>query len=341
MGYIYIITNDINNKVYIGQTIHSINRRWRHHKYNVGKVDSALYNDMDKLGIEHFKINILEECINTMLNEREKYYIEKYKSSIYGYNRTTGGGIKHKLDEDILENIKIETYTKSIRYISRKYNLSEYTVRNIREELNSDYININKEFSNKPKPIVMYGLYFENPTYFKSLTDVIKYLKVDRRNFTRGLDKACKFGDTHYKHKWQWASELEIDGKIFRTSFEKLAFMDGYEAYQPNDRKYWIVDGIIDKYFDKNKCNIKKDTEFDIKVCKICGKRISNRSTSMLCISCSQVQAKNKSKKPSKEELEKLLKNLSIKDIANKFKRSESTIYYWVKDYNIKYHLLV
>ena len=37
MGRIYKITNDINNKIYIGQTIKTLTKRWQQHKCNSTK----------------------------------------------------------------------------------------------------------------------------------------------------------------------------------------------------------------------------------------------------------------------------------------------------------------
>lgn len=45
MGYIYIITNDINNKVYIGQTISTVEHRWGEHKAKAYYVVGDSRND--------------------------------------------------------------------------------------------------------------------------------------------------------------------------------------------------------------------------------------------------------------------------------------------------------
>lgn len=54
-GYIYKITNLINDKVYIGQTTTTINNRWSQHKTHKDKR-SHLRSALDKYGIENFKI---------------------------------------------------------------------------------------------------------------------------------------------------------------------------------------------------------------------------------------------------------------------------------------------
>ena len=93
MGYIYIIKNSINSKVYIGQTKKSIQERWKEHLYSSTYRNQVLYIAMRKYGTEHFFIEEVEYVdANTSLDEREKFWIKKYNSiSPNGYNITGGG----------------------------------------------------------------------------------------------------------------------------------------------------------------------------------------------------------------------------------------------------------
>lgn len=90
MGWIYKITNTINDKVYVGQTRYSIAHRFSQHK--CAAPDSQLHQDMQLLGADNFIIDILEECSNDQLNNREMYWINYYDSFNTGYNMTLGGG---------------------------------------------------------------------------------------------------------------------------------------------------------------------------------------------------------------------------------------------------------
>ena len=54
MGLIYIIKNNVNNKVYIGQTKQLLNKRWEHHLYLADKSDAILYRAMRKYKKENF-----------------------------------------------------------------------------------------------------------------------------------------------------------------------------------------------------------------------------------------------------------------------------------------------
>jgi len=57
MGYIYLITNQINGKQYVGQTIQDdIKKRWSTHKQvNKKYIGTCLFNAYKKYGIENFK----------------------------------------------------------------------------------------------------------------------------------------------------------------------------------------------------------------------------------------------------------------------------------------------
>ena len=91
MGYIYMITNEINGKIYIGQTRRSIETRWKEHLKS--KDNYPIHVAMRKYGIENFTIKELEKCDNQFLDQKEIEYIEYYDSynSNKGYNATKGG----------------------------------------------------------------------------------------------------------------------------------------------------------------------------------------------------------------------------------------------------------
>ena len=94
--FIYKITNIINNKVYIGLTTTTIQKRWSTHKrYAIGKYKNhPLYNAMNLYGINNFTIDKICEADNILdLSKLERYYISYYKSQDknFGYNITAGG----------------------------------------------------------------------------------------------------------------------------------------------------------------------------------------------------------------------------------------------------------
>lgn len=81
---IYKITNKINNKCYIGQSIH-IERRWSEHCFpsKTSKISLAI----QEYGKENFDFEVLEECKIEELDKKEEYWI-KYYNCVFpnGYN---------------------------------------------------------------------------------------------------------------------------------------------------------------------------------------------------------------------------------------------------------------
>lgn len=95
MSCIYKITNTINGKVYIGQTIKNPKERFREHKYCATHKNlrrGYLYKAMAKYGCDNFTIEVVEKCPRNLLDEREMYWIKQYDSFNNGYNLTLGGG---------------------------------------------------------------------------------------------------------------------------------------------------------------------------------------------------------------------------------------------------------
>lgn len=96
---IYKITNNINGKIYIGQTKTSIERRFISHKSAARRgINYILYKAIRKYSQENFKIELIEEVENNLANEREIYWIAKYSSTNnnIGYNSSIGGNVVNK-----------------------------------------------------------------------------------------------------------------------------------------------------------------------------------------------------------------------------------------------------
>ena len=94
MGYIYRITNNLNGKQYVGQTLHSdIHTRWNQHKRKCKTMlGRCLFNAYVKHGIENFKFEIVCVCFDEACNDLEEFYIKKFGTlSPKGYNLKEGG----------------------------------------------------------------------------------------------------------------------------------------------------------------------------------------------------------------------------------------------------------
>jgi group I intron endonuclease len=94
MGYIYLVTNKVNGKQYVGQTIcDDIEKRWKCHK-NVDKntLGRYLYNAYTKHGIENFDFKVICVCFDEDCDRYEEDYIQKFGTIVPdGYNLRAGG----------------------------------------------------------------------------------------------------------------------------------------------------------------------------------------------------------------------------------------------------------
>lgn len=99
---IYKITNQINNKSYIGKTIKTIDERFKTHLKNAkNKINRRLYDSMNFYGYENFLIEQIDIASSIEeLNQKEIYYINLYDSIMpNGYNMTTGGDGGYTLEK--------------------------------------------------------------------------------------------------------------------------------------------------------------------------------------------------------------------------------------------------
>ena len=95
MGYIYMITNLVNKKRYIGQTsVKYASVRWGNHRSSAKKVKKhPLYYSMNKYGLENFEFKvILKNVPDDLLNHYEIIWIDKFNTLLpNGYNIVKGG----------------------------------------------------------------------------------------------------------------------------------------------------------------------------------------------------------------------------------------------------------
>ena len=107
--YVYKITNLINNKIYIGQSINPQNR-WNRHKSDakLGKNKKHFANSIRKYGVQNFIFEVIAQA--RFLEDIDKVEIDcikQYKSSDpkFGYNISLGGNGKRIMSDQTKKKI--------------------------------------------------------------------------------------------------------------------------------------------------------------------------------------------------------------------------------------------
>lgn len=171
MGVIYKITNQVNGMIYIGQTTQGLQNRWIHHvaeakkDHKKGGWAAYLHRAIIKYGRENFSVEVIENCSNDKLNEREIYWIAYYHSNDkdIGYNLTYGGEGTVRIDYN--EVYRLWDEGLSTYEIAEKMNVAKSTIWYIL----SQYKNYSGEESRrrrgknitkaKREPVSQYDLY--------------------------------------------------------------------------------------------------------------------------------------------------------------------------------------
>lgn len=136
MGYIYSIKNKISGKIYIGQTIQDIKKRWSAHK----KKDSDcvyLKRAFEKYGVKNFEFKIILICFDEDVFKYEIDYIKKFNSIVpNGYNISSGGtsgftGCKHSEETKLILSEKSSKYYESAENCKKNGDAVRESLKNI------------------------------------------------------------------------------------------------------------------------------------------------------------------------------------------------------------------
>jgi group I intron endonuclease len=150
--YIYLITNNINQHKYVGQTT-NLKKRWSEHS-RPSRNFTTIEKAFKKYGKENFSLDILEIVeTNDKANEREIYWIDYYNTfhNPKNYNCHIGGNIQSGENNPMYgrkgencpltklnKNIGIKIYNEykqnsqnTLKTLSKKFNLSTTTIAEI------------------------------------------------------------------------------------------------------------------------------------------------------------------------------------------------------------------
>lgn len=210
MAWIYLITNDVNNKQYIGKTYYdNIQKRWEQHLKDYNKLryeKRPLYDAMKKYGIEHFHIEEIEYVqAEVNLEEREIYWISQYNTYHNGYNATKGGDGKSYLEYDKLINAYQEL--GSLKAVCDKYHCDSHHLSKILKSFNVAVKT--SEQVNKYKPENQINQYDKQNNLinsFPSAKAAAEYLQI--KGGHAHIIEVCKGRrKTAYGYIWRYANK--------------------------------------------------------------------------------------------------------------------------------------
>lgn len=127
--YVYLITNLINNKKYVGIT-NNYKKRWANHKCS-NSMSMPIAQAIKKYGPDDFKFELIESNVPIdEIDEKEKYYIKLYNTLTkngYGYNVAEGGqySIAHSVHTGC-KNGRALLSNDEVAYIKSHRNMPEY-----------------------------------------------------------------------------------------------------------------------------------------------------------------------------------------------------------------------
>ena len=210
MAYIYLIKNNVNNKVYVGKTELSIVERFKEHIRNSRKErckNRPLYRAMNKYGVENFTVSMIEETDRP--EDREVFWIAFYDSYKNGYNATLGGDDKKYLDYDLI----LSTYEKlhNAHRTAIALGISNDTVEKIVKQHRCLLSKAEVSRNENVKTIYMIGSDGCIEKEFFALRDAAKFLL--QCNLARGSIggiadhiSQCAYGKrkSAYGKTWQW-----------------------------------------------------------------------------------------------------------------------------------------
>ena len=155
---IYKITNIINNKIYIGQTINTLEERWKRHQNDAlsNRLDTHFAKAIRKYGIDNFTAEVIDTAQSQdELTAKETYWIHYYDSIQNGYNETdaeykSGGNtylsktdeeldiIKEKIRQTKLGNKNPNTRKVKCRNVDTNEEIHFDTIAEVQQYFNHD-----------------------------------------------------------------------------------------------------------------------------------------------------------------------------------------------------------
>lgn len=217
--YVYLITNLINDKKYVGIT-NDYRRRWANHK-NGNSKNMVIGQAIEKYGVKNFKFEIIEKNVPLdQIDEKEQYYIEYYQSHVStnkGYNVSKGGRYNiNNQDNDTRGHFNNNAHLtkEEVEYIKSHLFIPMY---------------------------VLYDKFSEKLTYatFKDIYNdkTYKEIKPASERYPYNNEFSNQFTS---QNKLSYEEVVELRKKYAQNIPWKIAYED-YKDLYPNEMSFWNI----------------------------------------------------------------------------------------------------
>lgn len=259
---VYKLTNKLNGKCYIGQTIQTLENRLKQH---ISCGNTIISKALNKYGVDNFEITVIDNASNMkQLNSKEIFWIGFYKSltKYNGYNVKLGGKNSRLTEEE--KKIISESTKKALKKPEVKSKLGRNWTDNQR-----------KEFSQLKKGTIL------SEDHKKSISKSLEGVKKSKEH-SENISKGKTGLKYNWKNKFYWkdASEdykkhrmrnnIKWDSKKDRDMYHRNKLKEKRKLYRENFKKRGKLDFIVCNENNKTYNNYKKAADdLNINVCSL------------------------------------------------------------------------
>jgi len=171
-GIIYKCTNIVNGKIYIGQTINTLEKRIIGHIHNIKHKSNYFHNALNKYGQKNFIWEIIDEAFSKdELDLKEIRWIKYYNSfGENGYNLTSGGSDNFKVSKSLKNKQSNRSKLYWDNNLNRHRNNNNWSIDELKELYKSEHPDWNENKCMKKAEMIFKEIHHLNNNYYYNAT---------------------------------------------------------------------------------------------------------------------------------------------------------------------------
>ncbi len=171
-GIIYKCTNIVNDKIYIGQTINTLDKRIVGHMHDAKYKPNYFHNALNKYGYKNFTWEVIDEALSKdELDLKEIRWIKYYNSfGENGYNLTSGGSDSFKTSEKSKDKKSKTSKFYWESNLNRHRNNNTWSIEELKELYKLEHPDWNEKKCIKKAEMIFKEIYsLNNSQYYNAL----------------------------------------------------------------------------------------------------------------------------------------------------------------------------